>query len=119
MFPTLQNRAREAFAGAVDRAVEFATLGEYRYLAVESEVAPDAPAEPPEARRAAATPPTPRGRVFAADRGTSGSAPGALPPAPRRFPPRAGRASRPECGGAPPRTSARAGPRGGCGASQA
>src|SRR5436305_5271831 len=107
MFPTLQNRAREAFAGAVDRAVEFATLGEYRYLAVESEVAPDAPAEPPEARRAAATPLTPRGRVFAADRGTSGSARGSWPRSHRRSPRRSGRARGRECGAAPPRNGAR------------
>jgi len=45
MFPTLQTRAREALAGAIDRAVEFATLGEYRYMAVEPEVANNAPAE--------------------------------------------------------------------------
>src|SRR2546423_8227146 len=103
MFPTLQNRAREAFAGAVDRAVEFATLGEYRYLAVESEVAPDAPAEPPEARRAAATPLTPRGRAFAADRGTSGSARGSLPRPQRRTPPKAGRGPGPGIRAAAPR----------------
>ena len=55
MFPTLQIRAREAFAGAIDRAVELATLGEYRYMAVEPEVANNAPAEAGDARRAPAT----------------------------------------------------------------
>src|SRR2546423_1783618 len=70
MFPSLQIRAREAFAGALDRAVEFATLGEYRYLAVEPEVATDAPAELRETRRAAATPGRRPERALRAGRGT-------------------------------------------------
>ena len=32
MFPVLRERTREGLSRAVDRAVELATLGEYRYL---------------------------------------------------------------------------------------
>src|SRR6266513_1406974 len=98
MFPTLQNRAREAFADALDRAVEFSTLGEYRYLAVEPEVAPDAPAEPGHARRAAATFLTGRGRVCATHPGTSGSAADSWPHRRHRSPRTLGRARGRECG---------------------
>src|SRR5439155_1040842 len=56
MFPQFQTRARDALATALDRAVEFATLGEYRYAVVDPEVATGTPAELRHARRAAATP---------------------------------------------------------------
>src|SRR5437879_4484861 len=102
MFPTLQTRARDAFEGAIDRAVEFATLGEYRYLTLEPDVANNAPAESRDARRAAATPFTRRGPAFAAGPGTSGSAAGPSPRSRRRSPRRSGRARGRVCAQASP-----------------
>src|SRR5437868_3182418 len=86
MFPDFQTRARKAFAGAFDRAIEFATLGEYRYLEVEREVANNSPAGVVLTRRAAATRFSPPGPASAADPGTSVWAASSSPRSPRRSP---------------------------------